>query len=353
MIAREETLDSHELLTIKFPIIDSDGTLAGVGGIEVDITERKEVERAFKDARDDAEAANRAKSTFLANMSHELRTPLNSVIGFSDSLLSGTLGDLDNELHREYIGIISSAGNYLLELINDILDLSRIESGHVELDESIFGVKSIITSAITFSQDRHAEKPLAIQNLTSETLPQVRADQRQIRQVMINLITNAIKFTPSGGEITISCDITPHGELEISVSDTGMGISPEDLERVTQPFVQVADSMTRQHEGTGLGVQFLKHIERCKSLLHLIDITNNDLEEAYHQVKNELKNYSPDLLKKRELIVLNKTDLIDEEQAEEIKDKFSKKINGEVLTLSTFKKESVSKIKAKLISYVS
>ncbi|MDA8637700.1 PAS domain S-box protein [Rhodospirillales bacterium] len=260
LIAREETLDSHELLTIKFPIIDSDGTLAGVGGIEVDITERKEVERAFKDARDDAEAANRAKSTFLANMSHELRTPLNSVIGFSDSLLSGTLGDLDNELHREYIGIISSAGNYLLELINDILDLSRIESGHVELDESIFGVKSIITSAITFSQDRHAEKPLAIQNLTSETLPQVRADQRQIRQVMINLITNAIKFTPSGGEITISCDITPHGELEISVSDTGMGISPEDLERVTQPFVQVADSMTRQHEGTGLGLAIIRSI---------------------------------------------------------------------------------------------
>lgn len=260
LIAREETLHGHDLLTIKFPISDSDGTLAGVGGIEIDITERKEVERAYKDARDDAEAANRAKSAFLANMSHELRTPLNSIIGFSDSLLSGTLGHLENEKHREYIGIISSAGNYLLELINDILDLSRIESGHLELDETTFGVQSVIASAITFSQDRHSEKTLNLHNLTSDTLPQVRADQRQLRQVMINLITNAIKFTPSDGQITINCSLTSNGGLEISVVDTGMGISSEDLERVKEPFIQVADSMTRQHEGTGLGLAIIRTI---------------------------------------------------------------------------------------------
>ncbi len=260
LIAREETLGGRDLLTIKFPIIDSNGALAGVGGIEVDITDRKEVERAYKDARDDAEAANRAKSAFLANMSHELRTPSNSVIGFSESLLSGTLGQLENEQHREYISIISSAGSYLLELINDILDLSRIESGHVELDESTFSVQSVIASAITFSQDRHAEKTVDIDNLTSETLPQVRADQRQLRQVMINLITNAIKFTPSGGQITISCEVTSNDGLEISVADTGMGISSEDLDRVKQPFVQVADSMTRQHQGTGLGLAIVRSI---------------------------------------------------------------------------------------------
>ena len=260
LISREEVLGGRDLLTIKFPIIDSSRVLAGVGGIEIDITERKEVERAYKDARDDAEAANRAKSAFLANMSHELRTPLNSVIGFSDSLLSGTLGPLENEQHREYISIIGSAGNFLLELINDILDLSRIESGHVELDETTFSVQPIIASAITFSQDRHAGKILDIQNLTFETLPQVHADQRQLRQVMINLITNAIKFTPSGGQITVSCDVLTSGALEISVADTGMGISPKDMERVTQPFVQVADSMTRQHEGTGLGLAIIRSI---------------------------------------------------------------------------------------------
>lgn len=260
LITREESLKDRELLTIKFPIIDRDNALAGVGGIEIDITERKKVERAYIDARDDAEAANRAKSAFLANMSHELRTPLNSVIGFSDSLLSGTLGELENKLHREYIGIISSAGNYLLELINDILDLSRIESGQIELDETTFDVQPIIASAITFSQDRHAGKTTHIRNVTQGTLPNVHADQRQLRQVMINLITNAIKFTPSEGQITVSCEVTADGALAIAVADTGMGISSQDIERVKLPFVQVADSMTRQHDGTGLGLAIIRTI---------------------------------------------------------------------------------------------
>jgi two-component system cell cycle sensor histidine kinase PleC len=260
LIAREETLNERDLLTFKFPIIDSDGALAGVGGIEIDITERKEVERAYKGARDDAEAANRAKSAFLAKMSHELRTPLNSVIGFSESLLTGTLGNIDNEKHREYISIINSAGSYLLELINDILDLSRIESGHVTLDEDTFDTHPVITSAITFSQDKHANKVIDIRNMTPDNLPNVRADKRQLRQVMINLLTNSLKFTPSGGVIKISVYVTDAGGFEISVEDNGMGISPEDLERVKQPFVQVADSMTRQHEGTGLGLAIVRSI---------------------------------------------------------------------------------------------
>lgn len=260
LVAREEVLNGRDLLTTKFPIIDRNGALIGVGGIEIDITERKEVECAYRDARDDAEAANRAKSTFLANMSHELRTPLNSVIGFSDSLLSGTLGPLDNEMHREYIGIISSAGNYLLELINDILDLSRIESGHVDLEETEFPLQSVIASAITFSQDRHAANTLHIENSTPESLPLVYADQRQIRQVLINLLTNAIKFTEPGGRVSINCRVTENGEMKISVEDTGVGISAEDLERVQEPFAQVADSLTRQHTGTGLGLAIVRSI---------------------------------------------------------------------------------------------
>lgn len=260
LIPREEVLNDRDLLTTKFPIIDRAGELIGVGGIEIDITERKEVERAYRDARDDAEAANRAKSSFLANMSHELRTPLNSVIGFSDSLLSGTLGPLENELHREYIGIISTAGNYLLELINDILDLSRIESGHVKLEETEFPLQSVIASAITFSENRHAETNLTVENQTPESLPLIYADQRQIRQVLINLLTNAIKFTDPGGHIFIKCAINEDGGMEIAVEDTGVGISEEDLEHVQQPFAQVADSLTRQHTGTGLGLAIIRSI---------------------------------------------------------------------------------------------
>ena len=160
---------------------------------------------------------------------------------------------------------------------------------------------------------------------------------------------------PNAGKSSLLASITNANpkiaNYQFTTLNPNLGVASYDDKEIT--IADIPGLIEGAHEGTGLGVQFLKHIERCKSLLHLIDITNNDLEEAYHQVKNELKNYSPDLLKKRELIVLNKTDLIDEEQAEEIKDKFSKKINGEVLTLSTFKKESVSKIKAKLISYVS
>lgn len=260
LITRDEILDGRDLLTSKFPILDSDGELVGVGGIEIDISDQKAVERALKLARDEAETASRAKSAFLANMSHELRTPLNSVIGYSDSLLAGTLGEIENKLHREYIGIISSAGTFLLELINDILDLSRIESGNVELDETEFALLSVITSALALSQDRHAAHALDIRCTVPEALPKVRADQRQISQVIINLLANAIKFTPTDGSVEVSCERREDGGLAIIVADTGIGIAASDIELVKQPFVQVEDSLTRQHEGTGLGLAIINSI---------------------------------------------------------------------------------------------
>ena len=160
---------------------------------------------------------------------------------------------------------------------------------------------------------------------------------------------------PNAGKSSLLASITNANpkiaNYQFTTLNPNLGVASYDDREIT--IADIPGLIQGAHEGTGLGIQFLKHIERCKTLLHLIDITNNNLQAAYNQVKNELKNYSPDLLKKKELIVLNKIDLIDEESVKEITDNFSKKINGEILTLSTFKKDSVAKIKAKLIQYVS
>ena len=160
---------------------------------------------------------------------------------------------------------------------------------------------------------------------------------------------------PNAGKSSLLASITNANpkiaNYQFTTLNPNLGVASYDDKEIT--IADIPGLIEGAHEGTGLGVQFLKHIERCKTLLHLIDITNNDLEKSYHQVKNELKNYSPDLLKKKELIVLNKIDLIDDELVKEITEDFKKKINGEILTLSTLEKNSISKIKAKLISYAS
>ncbi len=260
LIVREEQIHDTTFLTAKFPIIDRYGNLLGVGGIETDITKRVTVEMAYRQARDDAEAANRSKSAFLANMSHELRTPLNSVIGFSDSLLAGTLGEIENPLHREYLSIIRTAGEHLLDLINDILDLSRIEAGKLELDETEFDVEDVIADAVRLTAERAGSVGLVVSTNIAPDLPLVRADERQIKQVIINLISNAIKFTDPGGKIIISATRSDTSGLEVRIEDNGVGISAEDLERVQQPFIQVADAMTRQHTGSGLGLSIVRSI---------------------------------------------------------------------------------------------
>lgn len=259
-ITREERIGGAIYLTTKFPIIDDDGELVGIGGIETDISQRVEDEQMYREARDEAEAANRAKSAFLANMSHELRTPLNSVIGFSDSLLEGTLGEIHNHLHREYLVIIRTAGEHLLNLINDILDLSRIEAGKMELDETQFDILDVFNSTLRLTSERAGTAGILIFTEIDDNVPKLIADERQIQQVLINLVSNAIKFTDPGGRITMSALKTNNGEFEIRVSDTGIGISAEDLERIQQPFVQVADAMTRQHSGSGLGLAIVRSI---------------------------------------------------------------------------------------------
>jgi len=260
LITHEEIVNGATFLTTKFPVIDSTGELIGVGGIETDITERVAVERAYRKARDEAETANRSKSAFLANMSHELRTPLNSIIGFSDSLLAGTLGEVENPTHREYLQIIRAGGEHLLQLINDILDLSRIEAGKLELEEAPIDLHAVFSDSIRLTAERAGSEGIYIDNRIQKNMPKVIADERQLRQVLINLLSNAIKFTDAGGRITASAATTDDGGIEIRISDTGVGIGPENLKQVQQPFVQVADALTRKHQGSGLGLAIVQSI---------------------------------------------------------------------------------------------
>ncbi|MBI3636093.1 MAG: GAF domain-containing protein [Candidatus Rokubacteria bacterium] len=197
------------------------------------------------------EAASRHKSEFLANMSHELRTPLNAVIGFSDVLLEGMFGEM-NEKQTEYLQDILSSGKHLLSLINDILDLSKIEAGRMELDLSEFDLRQAIDDALMLMRERANRRGITIERLVDERLGEIRADQRKVKQVLLNLLSNAVKFTPEGGRIECGARWA-EATAEIWVTDTGIGIAPEDQEAVFEEFRQVG-SADKKAEGTGLGL---------------------------------------------------------------------------------------------------
>src|SRR5215813_9783410 len=197
------------------------------------------------------EAASRHKSEFLANMSHELRTPLNAVIGFSEVLIDRMFGDV-NEKQDEYLKDIHASGQHLLSLINDILDLSKIEAGRMELEVTDFNLPMAIDNALTLIRERAARRSIALHTMVDERLGQVQGDERKIRQVLLNLLSNAIKFTPEGGRIHVEARLVD-GFIEVSVSDTGVGIAPEDQEAVFEEFRQVGTA-DKKVEGTGLGL---------------------------------------------------------------------------------------------------
>jgi signal transduction histidine kinase len=198
------------------------------------------------------EAANRHKSEFLANMSHELRTPLNAVIGFSDVLLERTFGEL-NEKQEQYIGIVLGSGRHLLSLINDILDLSKVEAGRMELELTSFDLAMAIDNTVTLVRDRAARHNLTLGVDVEPGLDAVVADERKIKQILLNLLSNAVKFTPDGGRIGVRAGRVDGG-VEIAVSDTGVGIAPEDQTAIFEEFRQVGTDYMRKREGTGLGL---------------------------------------------------------------------------------------------------
>jgi signal transduction histidine kinase/putative methionine-R-sulfoxide reductase with GAF domain len=197
------------------------------------------------------EAASQHKSEFLANMSHELRTPLNAIIGFSDVLTERMFGEL-NEKQDEYVKDISASGTHLLSLINDILDLSKIEAGRMELERTDFDLPQAIDNAVILVRERAARRGIALHQMVDEQLGQITGDERKVKQVLLNLLSNALKFTPEGGRIDVRAALVD-GTAEISVTDTGVGIAPEDQEAVFEEFRQVGGA-EKKAEGTGLGL---------------------------------------------------------------------------------------------------
>jgi signal transduction histidine kinase len=222
--------------------------------------DREAAYQALRIAKDEAEAASRAKSGFLATMSHELRTPLNAIIGFSEMMVREVLGALGNEQYRAYVTDIHDSGTHLLQIINDILDLSKAEAGKLELHEDVFDLRDSIHSVRQLISARMSEGGLSDSVELPADLPLLRADERKTKQVLLNLVSNAVKFTLSGGHIDIAGRYDPKAGLTLTVSDTGIGIAPDDLARVLAPFEQVDSSFSRSHQGTGLGLPLVKAI---------------------------------------------------------------------------------------------
>jgi signal transduction histidine kinase len=222
--------------------------------------EREAAYHALRIAKEEAEAASRGKSGFLATMSHELRTPLNAIIGFSEMMLHEVLGDLGNDQYRSYAADIHESGEHLLQIINDILDLSKAEAGKLELHEEVFDVRDTIRSVRQLITARICRGGLSDCFEIDAAMPLLRADERKTKQVLLNLVTNAVKFTLPGGRVEVRGHFDPETGVVLKVDDTGIGIAGCDLDRVLRPFEQVDSTINRAHQGTGLGLPLVKAI---------------------------------------------------------------------------------------------
>jgi cell cycle sensor histidine kinase DivJ len=225
-----------------------------------DISERKVQERALVEARDAALDASRAKSRFLANMSHELRTPLNAIIGFSEVMTREMFGPVGPR-YQEYSRLIHESGAHLLDLINSVLDMSKIEAGKFELQEELFEMEDMVESAVRFLRIPAERAGVALKMQVASNARLVFADRRAVKQILVNLLSNGVKYTPPGGAVTVRAAVLETGRgVEIVVSDTGTGISRADLARLGQPFEQVETAEVRAKEGTGLGLALVKSL---------------------------------------------------------------------------------------------
>jgi cell cycle sensor histidine kinase DivJ len=233
------------------------GEAADIVAVTRDIAERKAQERALIDARDQAEGANRAKSRFLANMSHELRTPLNAIIGFSEVMTHEMFGPVGSPRYLDYARVINESGGHLLELINGILDMSKIEAGKFELSAETFDLGELAAQAMRFVKLQADRKGVVLKTSLASDARALHADKRAIKQILVNLITNGVKFTPRGGEVRLAAWRDGEGVM-LAISDTGVGIAKADLERLGQPFEQVEGAHVRSQEGTGLGLALVK-----------------------------------------------------------------------------------------------
>jgi PAS domain S-box-containing protein len=240
------------------PMFSAAGDYLGYRGVGSDITAQMHDARMLREAKDRAEVANRAKSEFLANMSHELRTPLNAILGFSDIIRSRIFGSEAIDRYTDYADDIHRSGAHLLGIINDILDLSKIEAGQAELDESYRTLDVIFHEARVLLGDRPSKQGVSFHVAMPEPVPMLRVDERKVTQILVNLLSNAFKFTPPGGNVSLSAELQRDGGLTIVVQDNGIGIAPDHLETVLSPFGQVESAFSRNHHGTGLGLPLAK-----------------------------------------------------------------------------------------------
>jgi signal transduction histidine kinase len=224
-----------------------------------DISDRKETEKVVQQSMEEALYASRAKSEFLANMSHELRTPLNAILGFSQALEAGIKGPVSSD-QQEYVDAISQSGEHLLSLINDILDLSKLEAGKADIEEEELLVSDIVNQARLLIGDRAREGQIDLYSLVNDNDIRLRGDKRMVLQILLNLLSNAVKFTLPGGSVTITAATTAAGEIELSVSDTGIGMEPREIPRALSTFGQLDGDLDRRHEGTGLGLPLVKSL---------------------------------------------------------------------------------------------
>ncbi|HAJ89791.1 MAG TPA: PAS domain-containing sensor histidine kinase, partial [Rhodospirillaceae bacterium] len=239
---------------------DAEGDVSALFGIMQDVTERNQYERELREAKESAERAYAAKSQFLANMSHELRTPLNAIIGFSEMMQRQMLGPIGTEKYLDYIGGIRESGEHLLDMITDILDMSKIEAGKYTLDIEDFNLFKVIRLATHMIEGRALDAQVKIiSDIPDNAEMLIQGDRRAIMQMILNILSNAVKFTKPMGQVSISCSSANH-MVAMQFTDTGIGIPASKLRYVTKPFEQAANSFTRNHDGTGLGLAITKEL---------------------------------------------------------------------------------------------
>lgn len=240
------------------PDLAPDGQVNGYFSLILDVTASRKAEQQLRAAKEAAELGDRAKSEFLANMSHELRTPLNAIIGFSDIMHSEIMGPVQNPVYGGYVSDILGSARHLLDVINEILDMSKIEAGHIDLHPQEVHLAELVRVTLRLVRERAEYGKITIDNGVSDLLPAVLVDERRFKQIMLNLLSNAVKFTPPGGTVHLWAEMEDDGGMLVAVSDDGIGMDSDGMAKALSPFGQVESSLARRYDGTGLGLPLTK-----------------------------------------------------------------------------------------------
>ncbi len=244
----------HVMLTTKTPLHNSAGRVETVVTVALDISERKLAEMETLAAKETAELASRAKTEFLANMSHELRTPLNAIMGFAQMMSTETLGPIGSPKYRDYARDIDKSAEHLLSLIKDILDISKIEVGRMDLDEESVAIADIFADVTRIVDERARDAGVTVESEVPANLPRMRADATKLKQILLNLVGNSLKFTPAGGWVRVTGEVRGDGAIVIRVADNGIGMDESELRLAVSRFGRVDNPLTRKYSGTGLGL---------------------------------------------------------------------------------------------------